>query len=778
MTQSSDVSLAEAERFLDAIDPDATSFTFQTIDDVMVETPDGQTVKRGDPKLLKTLHGSLHQHSAELSRLNKLGAGVFFTVNETNGTGRTAQDIVRVRAVFVDLDGAPLEPVLQYQRKPHIIVETSEKRWHAYWRVNGLELEDFTNAQIALIERFGGDNIKDLPRIMRLPGFLHNKGTPRPVRLLETLEAEPYSGRDFYRAPRQAEVRDLEPVSNNGDDAEALAVLDREVARLNEAAKGNRNNALNKAAYTVSGLVAKGLLSEDIAKEKLIEAADELGLARKEAQTTIASGFRSGKAAPWSPHDVLDPADPMRSAVKLLETKYTDENSVRSLHRQRETFWVWNGACFEIVEKEIMEAIVWAFTERAKAPGKMGSVPFKPTNDKVQGIIHALRARAQLSSKVEVPAWLADAESHPPPVEFVAVKNGLLHLPTGELWKPTPTYFNTSASDVTFDPDAPMPAKWLAFLDQIFGDDVEARNATQEFIGYCLLSDTSQQKILLVVGPPRSGKGTMGRVIRELVGRDTVAGPTMHSLGGEFGLEPLIPRPVAIISDARIGAKTDKAAVTERLLSISGEDTLSVNRKNTSFWHGKLQTRFIILTNELPALSDGSGAMANRFIIIVLKTSFLGQEDPGLFDRLKTEMSGILNWAIAGYERLRARGHFLQPTSGQEALEEIEQLASPVKAFVRAVCDVEPGLSVPVDELWTQYQTWVENQSSQGGGKFTGTKDWFGRNLRAAVPGLDKGDTYPDGKRTPIYKGIGLKKGKLVLHPDTKGTDDNPEIPF
>ncbi|MBZ9718548.1 phage/plasmid primase, P4 family [Mesorhizobium sp. AD1-1] len=762
--------LHEAELFLSKLDPEATSFTFQTFD---------EDKGRDDRTLVKTLSGSFRQHKAELERLNKQGAGVFVTVNETNGKGRKTADIVRVRAVFVDLDGAALEPVLQYQRKPHIVVETSKERWHAYWRVEGLELGDFENAQLALIERFGSDkSVKDLPRVMRLPGFLHNKGEPRLVRLLETLEAAPYPGRDFYRGPRLDDARDLPPVLNSGDDAEALAVLSREIARLNEAAKGNRNIALNKAAYTVSGMVAKGLLSEVLAKERLIEAADELELPRKEAMITIASGFRAGKAAPWSPHDILDPADPMRSAVKLLDTKYTDANNIRSLHRQRETFWLWNGACYEIVEKEIMEAIVWAFTERAKAPGKMGSVPFKPTNDKVQGIIHALRARAQLSSKIEVPAWLADADRHPPPVEFMAVKNGLLHLPTGELWSPTPTYFNTSASDVSFDPDAAEPTKWLAFLDSIYGDDVEARNATQEFIGYCLLSDTSQQKILLMVGPPRSGKGTIGRVIRELVGRDSVAGPTMHSLSGEFGLEPLIPRPVAIISDARIGQKTDKAAVTERLLSISGEDPLSVNRKNTSFWHGKLQTRFIILTNELPALSDGSGAMANRFIIIVLKTSFLGQEDPGLFDKLKAELSGILNWAIAGYERLRSRGHFLQPASGQEALEEIEHLASPVKAFVRAICDVGPTLSVGVDELWEQYAVWVENQSSSGSNKFAGTKVWFGRNLRSAVPGLSDGDVYEGEKRRRVYKGIGLKTGQNVRHRDTTPTDDNPAIPF
>jgi hypothetical protein len=43
--------------------------------------------------------------------LNREGAGVFVTVNETDLKGRTAKNITSVRAVFVDLDGAPLEPV-------------------------------------------------------------------------------------------------------------------------------------------------------------------------------------------------------------------------------------------------------------------------------------------------------------------------------------------------------------------------------------------------------------------------------------------------------------------------------------------------------------------------------------------------------------------------------------------------------------------------------------------------------------------------------------------
>ncbi len=746
MTANSlNIDIDEAKRFLKALDPTTEKFTFQTFDD-----------KGNNNALVKVLHGTLDEHAGELRRLNEMGAGVFVTVNETDLKGRKAKNITRVRAVYVDLDGAPLEPVTRHHVQPHIIVESSEGRWHAYWLVNDMPLNDFRGTQELLIKEFGADEaVKDLPRVMRLPGFLHQKKEPRAIRIKTISGEAPYPARIFKPSVQDDGMEEMGSAGDN--DERALQILDEQCQSVAEPspASRTRNNNLNKAAYTVGGLVGSGLLSENTVRDKLLEAADACGLPRNEAKSTITSGLSAGMKCPWSPGMLLDPQDPMRSAIKFLDLKYSSEEGVRTLHRHRETFWAWNGACFEIKEKETMEADVWAFADRAKALGKQGPTSFKPTQDKVNGIIHALRARSQLGSNIDAPAWLANESSMPSPIEFAAVKNGLLHVPSGRIYPPTPTYFNTSASDVEYNKDAPPPDQWLTFLDQVFEGDQEAIDAAQEFMGYCLLPDTSQQKILLVVGPPRSGKGTIGRIMRELAGRDSVAGPTMHSLGGEFGLEPLIPRPVAIISDARIGSKTDKAAVTERLLSISGEDTLSVNRKNSSFWHGKLQTRFIVLTNELPALADGSGALANRFIILVMQNSFLGKEDPGLFDRLKTELPGILNWSIQGYQRLRERGYFKQPKSGAEALEEIINLASPVKAFIRDCCEIGAGLQIDVDFLWEEYTLWVEKT----GGKFAGTKDWFGRNLRSAVPGIRKADAYPKGVRTPIYKGIGLKKG-------------------
>src|SRR5262249_38569101 len=143
-------------------------------------------------------------------------------------------------------------------------------------------------------------------------------------------------------------------------------------------------------------------------------------------------------------------------------------------------------------------------------------------------------------SGIAPPTWLDDADDLPAATEMFPLANGLLHLPSGDLYLPTANHFGLAASEVAFDPDAPDPKHWLAFLDDLFATDEGAITALQDWFGYALSTDTSQQKILFVVGPRRSGKGTIARVLTALVGRDSVANPTPASLQTTFGLAPLI----------------------------------------------------------------------------------------------------------------------------------------------------------------------------------------------------------------------------------------------
>lgn len=165
--------LAMAQAFLDALEPNGR-FIFQTFDD--------SPAKRGH--LARILHGTLAEHAAELQRLNEAGAGIFVMVNA--GTARNKPGVTRVRSYFVDLDGVPLEPLLQAKLQTDILVESSPGKAHGYWLTGVCPLDQFQIRQKALASHFGGDPaVSDLPRVMRLPGFYHRKtDTPFLVKLL------------------------------------------------------------------------------------------------------------------------------------------------------------------------------------------------------------------------------------------------------------------------------------------------------------------------------------------------------------------------------------------------------------------------------------------------------------------------------------------------------------------------------------------------------------------------------------------------------------------
>jgi putative DNA primase/helicase len=566
--------------------------------------------------------------------------------------------------------------------------------------------------------------------------------------------------------------------------AYAQKAVAEEVLRVETAPSGDRNAQLYRSAAALHELAEAGALSWPDVERALTAAACRAGLdvdpncGMEGIAATLRSARRktagkardlshvgngeakaNGRASRSKDNDESRPDDPHRLARSFLEAHH---------HADGPTIRWWND------EWHVWRGRRWVPTSDRELAGRLAghcraeldrSGGGKVSRALVSNVALALQGLVQvdLADVPEQPAWLPPTGADDPdPGAILNTASGVVDLPALLAGSPaavrpsTPRLFTPTALRYPYDPAAPSPRAWLDFLDTVWGDDPESIRALRQWFGYLLTSATDQQKILLVVGPRRSGKGTIVRVLRQLVGESNVAAPTLSALGTQFGLQPLIGKTLAAVPESRLTGRSDAQAIVERLLSISGEDPQSIDRKGISYWHGVLRTRFVLLGNELPRLSDYSGAMAGRLIVLRLTKSFQGREDRGLLGRLLAELPSILAWAVEGWRDLRSEGRLLQPQSGRELLEEFERLTNPVGAFLAEKCELGPDCRVPVKDLYDAWKTWCESVGRDHPGDAAG----FCRQLYAACESITMQRQQLGGHRLRWLVGVRLAVGE------------------
>lgn len=492
-----------------------------------------------------------------------------------------------------------------------------------------------------------------------------------------------------------------------------------------------------------------------------------------------------------SPSDSTDPSpsiksedDPHRLARLILNDLRHPADNALTIANYRGEIHRWIGGRWTAIDREEIRAHVRRRIEREfsrlnaarlAAPSFSDNGPpaaKKVTATIVRDVMGAIESETLIESHVEQPCWIEErgGELRPasprdriacpfPATEVFATQTALIHLPSlidgsPSLLPPTPRFFSANAVEYAFDAEAECP-QWERFLAETWPNDPSSIDALAEWFGYLLLPDTSQHKLLMVVGPTRSGKGVIGRTLKALVGPGNLASPTLSDLAGPFGLQSLIGRTVALVSDARLSGRADAVAIAERLLSISGEDPQDVHRKHLRTLTGvKLPVRFVLTTNELPSLTDASGALNGRVVLLRMTRSHLGSEDRGLGDRILRELPGILNWAIRGWHALRERGSFTQPETGRELLDDLADLSSPVGQFIRERCITGPEFSIIAADLFAAWKEWCD----ANGREHPGTASSFSRLLRANAPSLKvRRPRFSDGQQRRVFDGVALK---------------------
>lgn len=343
----------------------------------------------------------------------------------------------------------------------------------------------------------------------------------------------------------------------------------------------------------------------------------------------------------------------------------------------------------------------------------------------------------------------------------IAFQNGVIDLAgwddgmvTPELVPHDQKHRSTSMLEFNFDPEAQCPT-WLSFLNSTLESDAQRLRLLKQWIGYNLVWDYRYQKMMLMAGESRSGKGVIvNTVMKALVGLDCFAGTSLSNLAGDFGLEQLVHAKTAIIGDAHHGQRDRIGRAKETLLNVTGNDLVAVNRKNKGEITCQVPARITMLANELPRFSDGYDALGNRYLVLPFNLSFAGREDVNLPDKLKKELPGIFNWALEGLLDLALSGKFCEPEASETKKEEIRMHQNPVAFFEKSFMRSAGGdfdQKVEVDQLYYAYESFCRQIDMR-----PLNKNWLGRALSKVAPYTEKVRLRDGGDRGYFYNNLTL----------------------
>lgn len=388
-----------------------------------------------------------------------------------------------------------------------------------------------------------------------------------------------------------------------------------------------------------------------------------------------------------------------------------------TLINQQDEWLVWREGAYDGVEDASIRAAVSEFLHNAKTMTseeqpdgrhKKKYTPCNPTPKMISDVVAMLKNLCHVPrDTMSPPCWL---KGTPPeylaldPRNIISLRNGLLDITTRRLYASTPLFFTRTALPINYDPNAPKPKLWHKFLNEVFQGRQSLIKLAQEWLGYKISADTSLHKVAFFYGPPRSGKGTILRIENALVGERNACSPTIRTLGGQWGMMDMIGKSSVQVTDMDTSNRDHLSAAASLINAISGEDRVTIERKNLSHWNGTLAVRFTLAGNTMPNFGSHTGAMLTRLLVLPFEVSFEGREDRELTQKLiKCELPGILNWCLDGLDDLRMRGDFAEPQESKQAKLRLRHRSDPIYGFVAERCTLVAGIGTDKAVLYPAY---------------------------------------------------------------------------
>lgn len=679
---------------------------------------------------------------------------------EVKPCGKCAKCALLARVHFADLDGidamqARLVVADKCLPAPTMFIDSGHGA-HSYWLLAEpyTDLMEWQRGQQALQQLLGSDEVHDLPRIMRLPGLLNNKRQPFvPCAIIECDADRVYDRAEF---PKLKAKRIQPAVQTPADPSRDRRVAIDALNRLQALRADDYKSWIDVGMILHSVDTSASMLAEWNAWSQKSERW-EAGECAEKWQTFNPNGkLQLGTLVNWAKADSGDQDFAKYKSHPNGQTQRGDKLAPRFDEAKPKT----TPLCDDIGNGQrliarhgaelrylgarkgyiFFDGKRWAFddvnkTEAwAKATARCIYVEASQAAD--DALAHKLSEHAKKSaSAARVAAMLTMARSEPgisikhdvldvDPMLF-NISNGTIDLRTGKLRQHERADMLTKLAVVVYDPSAKCPL-FLAFLDRIMAGNADLIAFLQRAVGYCLTGQTGERCLFILHGSGANGKTVFIETIAALLGDYAKAVPASALLSCRSEERPrndlamLAGVRMASATETNEGRKLDEAIVK----IVTGGDRISARFLFCEHFTFTPTFKLWMATNHKPEIRGTDDAIWARIRLIPFNVTIPEAErDPELKNKLRTELSGILNWALAGCMEWQQR-RLDPPKEVIDATEGYRLEQDQVGEFIEEACVTADGISASASALFEGYCKWCKS-----GGVDALNQTMFGRRL-------------------------------------------------
>jgi putative DNA primase/helicase len=639
---------------------------------------------------------------ARLVKANTNGMNVAVAVNTITGNSCADSNVSAVTAVFIDDDDGvlDLDTLLSLSVVPHLIVETSPGRLHAYWLVNNCTVSRFKPVQRALANCLKTDrSVCNPARVMRLPGSINwNHDTPFLTQTVHTSDAPPVAIDVLIKklklnlnvdAPEPCKPATKATVSHSGTNTNTrtrVTTLSNKVtAQIRKALTGV--NFDDRTLWAHMGMAihseAPNEQGYDIWTEfsKTSSKYDEVDQRRTWESFKPDHGL-SIRSLYWLAAHAKNGGGSFDDieAANLFATTF--KNKLR-FDPQMGVWYCFNDGIWRADVQAHMRSARQLVKDLSAGEGiKDPAIKRYRSATGMKSIV----AMAEYETSLHITDLDFDTDKN-----LLTVKNGVVDLCTGQIRQASATDFLRRCAAVTYDADAKCP-NWRNFIRQVTRGDKELAAFLRRAVGYTLFGHTKAQAFFVFDGTGENGKGVFLRIIAMLLG-DYATELAPNLITSVYGGNANSSTPALMaLKGIRFGSVAElpntKGFDTAFVKQFSGGDSITARANYGQVVTFKPEGKLWISTNDMPEVAANDKAMWRRIFPIPFKANFSGaNRNDDLEEKLLIpELSGILNWALAGARDYNKDGKLNSCPAVQEHKDKLRKESDSLSGWIMDCC--------------------------------------------------------------------------------------------